>query len=385
MATQTVPLNHTEPWDGPAGAPVPYLDVYPRDGGPPQRTLLEKLPLTIGRSETADLRLDSSQVSREHAVLLAVDGRVRIRDLGSTNGTFVNGQRVEQSWLAEGDVIHVAGIQLVFHSGLAGKRASAATQVMEGGERQQRHALVCALRRAQERLLHRGVLVQFAPIVNLASQEIAGYAAEEAEQTTACERALLQEESCLAERLLALRRLVAAEQAARMAGRPQVLLPLAASELGQAGLLDSLEMLRRAIPPAQRLVLTLPESAAIDGPYLRRLRDRLAELNIGMAYSGFAAGKKRLAELLVSPPELLLLDASLAPTQWSSRSLSPPELLRTCGEHGVAVVACGIDSRPALQAWIGQGGKLAMGRAVTTPQPPASLTPPPPGAAVRDH
>lgn len=377
-------MNHTESWDSLAGAPVPYLDVSSPEWNAAQRILLEKLPLTIGRSETADVQIDSSQVSREHAMLLSVDGRIRIRDLGSTNGTFINGQRVEQSWLADGDVIHLANVRLVFSSGRAGKRASAATQVMDGGPQHNRHAVVAALRRLQERLLHRGVQVQFAPIASLATREVVAYAAQEAEETTACERALLQAESHLAERLLLIRRLVAAEEAARLPGHPRVLLPLAASELGQAGLFDSLEMIRRALPAGQRPVLTLAESAAIDGPYLRRLRDRLAELNMGLAYSGFSAGKKRLAELLTPPPELLLLDASLAVTQRSSRSMSLSELLRTCAEHGVSVVACGVDSHDAWQFWVNQGCKLAMGRAIGTPQTIAGITTLARGAAMAE-
>ncbi len=384
MSMRTVPINYTEPWDGPAGAPVPYLDLYTREGAAPQRILLEKLPLTMGRSETADLRIDSSQVSREHAMLLSVDGRIRIRDLGSTNGTFINGQRLEQSWLADGDVIHLASVRMVFSSGRVGKRAGAATQVMDEGPHHHRHAVVMALRRLQERLLHRGLLVQFAPVASLATGDVVAYAAQQAEETTAYERALLQGESHLAERLLLIRRLVAAEQAARLPGQPRVLLPLAASELGQPELFDSLETIRRALPAAQRLLLTLPESAAIDGPYLRRLRDRLAELNMGLAYSGFCAGKKRLTELLAPPPELLLLDASLAVTQRSSRSISLSELLRTCAEHGVSVVACGVDSRDALQFWINQGCKLAMGRAIGAAQALATIAPLARGAAMAE-
>lgn len=377
-------MNHTEPWDSPAGAPVPYLDVFAPEGAAAQRILLEKLPLTIGRSETADVRMDSSQVSREHAMLLSVDGRIRIRDLGSTNGTFINGQRVEQSWLADGDMIHLASVRLVFNSGRAGKRAGAATQVMDDGPQHHRYALVAALRRLQERLLHRGVQVQFVPIASLATREVVAYAAQEAEETTACERALLQAESHLTERLLLIRRLVAAEQAARLPGQPRVLLPLAASELGQAGLFDSLETIRRALPAAQRPVLTLAESAAIDGPYLRRLRDRLTELNMGLAYTGFSAGEKRLAELLTPPPELLLLDATLAVTQRSSRSMSLSALLRTCAEHGVGVVACGVDSCDAMQFWMNQGCKLAMGRAIGAAQTLASMAPLARGAAMAE-
>jgi pSer/pThr/pTyr-binding forkhead associated (FHA) protein len=45
----------------------------------------------VGRSPDAALRLDDDGISREHAELMLVDGRLRLRDLGSTNGTFLNG------------------------------------------------------------------------------------------------------------------------------------------------------------------------------------------------------------------------------------------------------------------------------------------------------
>ena len=54
------------------------------------------MPFVVGRAESADLKLVSNRVSREHAVLSWEAGQFWIRDLGSTNGTFVNGTRIDR-------------------------------------------------------------------------------------------------------------------------------------------------------------------------------------------------------------------------------------------------------------------------------------------------
>src|SRR4029079_16250015 len=52
--------------------------------------------LVIGRDEGCNLVLDDSKVSRRHAYLQEIDGGVEVGDLGSSNGTFVNGRRLER-------------------------------------------------------------------------------------------------------------------------------------------------------------------------------------------------------------------------------------------------------------------------------------------------
>ena len=72
--------------------------------------------MVIGRSPDAAIRLVDSRVSREHArIEFDADG-VRIVDLGSTNGTTVNGARVETAALDDGDHVALGGVVVRYHT-----------------------------------------------------------------------------------------------------------------------------------------------------------------------------------------------------------------------------------------------------------------------------
>jgi hypothetical protein len=81
----------------------------------PGRALLIPLGaevIHIGRGLAADLHLDDISVSRRHAVLVPRSSSHRILDDRSSNGTFVNGQRIEQFDLRNGDVIVLGRVVL---------------------------------------------------------------------------------------------------------------------------------------------------------------------------------------------------------------------------------------------------------------------------------
>ncbi len=74
---------------------------------------LADLPLTIGRSREAKVRLAHDQVSRVHCEISSVDGLLFVRDLGSTNGTFVDGERVLESPLLPGARLEIGSVRLL--------------------------------------------------------------------------------------------------------------------------------------------------------------------------------------------------------------------------------------------------------------------------------
>jgi pSer/pThr/pTyr-binding forkhead associated (FHA) protein len=66
----------------------------------------------IGRGRTADLVLSEATISRAHAVLGYEAGKLFVEDLGSTNGTLVNGVRERRVLLADGDELQMGKLQL---------------------------------------------------------------------------------------------------------------------------------------------------------------------------------------------------------------------------------------------------------------------------------
>ncbi len=81
-----------------------------------QEWLLNQPEMIIGRGDAAAIRLSDRQVSREHARIRRTNGEYRIEDLGSKNGTFVNGKPVAgPQTLQDGDEIQIAlGFRLLF-------------------------------------------------------------------------------------------------------------------------------------------------------------------------------------------------------------------------------------------------------------------------------
>ena len=68
---------------------------------------------TIGRAPRADFIVDANLVSRLHCRVAAGASELEVVDLDSTNGTFVNGQRVARARLTDGDRLGVGNVELV--------------------------------------------------------------------------------------------------------------------------------------------------------------------------------------------------------------------------------------------------------------------------------
>jgi len=75
---------------------------------------LDKPVINVGRRMDNHLVIDDPRVSRSHVQLRAIKGRFVLFDLNSTGGTYVNGQRANQTVLYPGDVISMAGVPLIF-------------------------------------------------------------------------------------------------------------------------------------------------------------------------------------------------------------------------------------------------------------------------------
>jgi hypothetical protein len=95
-----------------------------------ETTMLKEIPLTkerttIGRKPHNDIQIDNLAISGEHAVVITILNDSFLEDLGSTNGTFVNGQSVKKHFLVNGDTIELGKYRLKFVSEVPQQTAAA--------------------------------------------------------------------------------------------------------------------------------------------------------------------------------------------------------------------------------------------------------------------
>ena len=89
--------------------------IYGNDLG--RKHSLESASVTLGRSNKCDIQIDQESVSRAHSKITNAGRSVKIRDLGSTNGTYVNDELVEERTLVDGDFIKIGRTIFKFLSG----------------------------------------------------------------------------------------------------------------------------------------------------------------------------------------------------------------------------------------------------------------------------
>src|SRR3954447_24102694 len=89
--------------------------LVPLEGG--AHIEIAKDLVLVGRKDDCDVRLDHKSISKMHCVLVKTDGLLLVRDLGSTNGTRVNGVRVRRAALLPDDQLSVANHKFRVHLG----------------------------------------------------------------------------------------------------------------------------------------------------------------------------------------------------------------------------------------------------------------------------
>jgi pSer/pThr/pTyr-binding forkhead associated (FHA) protein len=109
--------------------------LIPLEGGTPIIEIIKDLTL-VGRRDECDVKLEHKSVSKLHCVIVKTDGLLLLRDLGSTNGTRVNGQRVRRAALLPNDQVSIASCKYRVHLGPdeAPAQVGEHTQQLEPGE-----------------------------------------------------------------------------------------------------------------------------------------------------------------------------------------------------------------------------------------------------------
>jgi len=359
-------------------AAVAFLEHYPETGEGAHRLLLDHFPFCIGRNASAHYCINSRHVSKEHAQLVRDAGLILIRDVGSTNGTFVNGQRIEQAVLNHGDIVHVAHKEFRF-----GRDAAA---VQDGEAVNTDHASgplpASAIQNAEylkEMLRREGVRTLFQPIVELGTNEIIGYEAlgrGTHDKLSASPAYLFSvaTQCNLAPELSRLFRRVAVREADGLPRGSRVFLNLHPSELRDATFVKSLQSVPEALGGGRQVVLEFHEEAVTDRAAMRRLRDQLTALGIGLAYDDFGAGQSRLSELADVPPDYVKLDKSLVHDLHESpgRQELVRALVRLGADLGIRIIAEGVEIAEEAEVCLNLGCHFGQGYFFGRPQPVAS-------------
>ena len=301
-------------------------------------------PFVIGRGTSVALTIASPTVSSSHAELRVENGELLVRDLGSTNGTFVNGVRVtSDAAIRAGDLLQIA--EIVFRVGV--QRGYVDCKTIAGDSTDQALALI----QFDKLIAERAVLPHYQPIVEMDTKRTVGFevlgrsplfglGTPHAMFSAA---ALLDLEGELSRML----RDEGVRLAEALPANPLVFLNTHPAELQDPALLEkSLRELREAFPRAL-LVLEIHEAAATSVPQMRALRCVLNDLEMKLAYDDFGAGQARLAELSDAPPDYLKFDIQLIRGIDSAsvdRQRMLESLVRIAADLGIVSLAEGIET-----------------------------------------
>jgi EAL domain-containing protein (putative c-di-GMP-specific phosphodiesterase class I) len=360
---------------------VPYLEHFPEPGSQAQRIVLDRFPFQIGRSDKADFVLFARQVSKEHAELRrSLPDQYSIHDLGSTNGTFVNGRRVTEATLVSGDIVHVAHKEFRFGCKLLSTAEHATTLGTESGIDVLPLSILMTSKHLREMLSQQLVSTVFQPIVSLDSLNLLGYEClgrgVHSQLTSNPGELLALAEKCqLAADLSRSFRLAGVKDAARLNGQPRMFFNLHPTEMVNDRLLHSLCEAIAMLGGNQRMVMEVHENIVADTATLRRLSERLRLLGIGLAYDDFGAGQARLTELTEAPPDYVKLDMKLI--RGIERSKPRQEIVqalaRVCEDLGVGLIAEGIETEAEALACQQLGCNYGQGYFFGRPQPASGL------------
>ena len=108
---------------------MPVLELV-RSGEPVATFLLDAPIVVVGRDGACDITLEGPLVSRKHCQFVGGGDKYAVQDLGSANGTYVNGARVEQHTLNDGDKVAVVPHTLVYR--VKGEELHAGPAAVEG-------------------------------------------------------------------------------------------------------------------------------------------------------------------------------------------------------------------------------------------------------------
>jgi len=273
-----------------------------------QHTPIDQLPFTVGRRAGISLKINFRTVSGNHACLWAEGGNLLVKDLESTNGTYVNGHRiVGTAQIGEEDLIHFAEAPFRI-------RRQSPTSFNVGTFPENVCDQALALVQFDRLMSQRLVVPHFQPIVKMSQGQSIGYEVLGRGRVFGLESAgaMFQaaEQLNLEVELSRLLRWEGLRIGRELPDQPILFVNTHPREMRGDGLVDSLIKLRE-MAGSLPIVLGIHEAAITDPVSMQRLRASLTEIDMQLAYDDFGCGQARLAEIVEARPHYVKFDIGL--------------------------------------------------------------------------
>jgi EAL domain-containing protein (putative c-di-GMP-specific phosphodiesterase class I) len=300
--------------------------------------------------------------------LVVQDGQLTVCDLGSTNGTFVNGRRIQEPTPLEvDDLLQLANV--VFRVGH--QRSDQCGRTIRESAVDLAHAL-CQF---DHLMTNRAVVPHFQPIVGLDDRGTVGFEALGRSSLAGFEHPQLMFE--IAEKLdqeHALSEMLLRESVrigSSLPGHTNLFVNTHPSEVVTPRLIASVKQLR-AEYPRQRLTLEIHEAAATDLRVLVEFGKLLHDMDMQFAFDDFGSGHARLLELTETSPDYVKFDIALVrgiDRASARRQQTLGALVRIVRELGIATVGEGIETLAEAACCKELGFELAQGFYFGRPAP----------------
>ncbi len=332
-----------------------FLQTYAGEGQPTQRYDLHYFPLVVGREAGSGLHLPRSRISRQHARLDLDGNRLILTDLGSTNGSFINHERIsEPTEVMAGDVLHFADHEFRV---MAEERASSFHATHDSDATRVGMASLPKQLPAQARqffqMIEHERVEPCAQSIRTAdgdifALELLGRGRQEGLPSLPGELFHLAESLGEEVRLSRLFRESGIRAAAKIKpARPLFINTHPSESRDYDALLGHIsDLLNRFETDKLSLVLEIHEGAVTDLAAMEEVRRSLKDMGVRLAYDDFGAGQARLQELIDVPPDFLKFDIALIgelKNRDSSRFRLLSSLNNAIADMGVQTVAEGIE------------------------------------------
>jgi EAL domain-containing protein (putative c-di-GMP-specific phosphodiesterase class I) len=323
-------------------------------------------PCQIGRHPTAPIRVMHPTVSLIHAELRWRSNSLELADLGSRNGTFVNGKRLTAARIIQADdLLQFGGAVFRLQSHSAGSQSQASLNVTCQSE--DIGDLALALAQFEKLVSDASIVPVYQPIVRADNGEIIAYEAlarsrlygldKPAQMFQAAEYFQMEAELS---RMLRREELTTSSEAVL----PHLFLNTHPTELADfKQLIASLREIRDK-RPTQPLTIEVHEATVADVGTMKMLRMVLDDLNMKLAYDDFGAGQARLHELVEARPDFVKFDRKLVMNldkADANRRQFVQSLVTMCRQLGITTLAEGIETAAEAQTCREIGFELMQG------------------------